>query len=365
MAGILRHTMEKISDRIQSFSTGSPAHVGVGMNKEKAADGSVVEPPEAKSLSNRETHLRDIDWIPIERRRQKFVDLYLFAVDACLRSNSSYWWLRVFAHDQLPVSAEALAALKEFCLHHLLYEAGDVAAFRRIYEILEQEGCLEGDDSGRFLLKLSQFVDGGLRSTSAPIVWQDEDNNPVVPAESGQPFRRTLGNIWGSPVPAPRRPAVASLVILDDLALSNFFEFCLPSLSTEGGLKSFTRDRAVSFLIFARERDLSGLKSRLKARNLSGTIACQPIPEDLALLAEGIAGPFGEWLHGALQYLHLMEAKRRGADFHSINPNAVYADTFFKGILRLAERGEPAVLLATFPASRHALRAELARYRSR
>ena len=58
-----------------------------------------------------------------------------------------------------------------------------------------------------------------------------------------------------------------------------------------------------------------------------------------------------------------MEAKRRGADFHSVNPNAVYADTFFDGILRLAERGESAVLLATFPASRHALRAELARYR--
>ena len=88
MAGILRHTMEKISDRIHSFSAGGPAQAGAGVNKEKAADGSVVEPPEEESLSSRETHLRDIDWIPIERRRQKFVDLYLFAVDACLRGGA-------------------------------------------------------------------------------------------------------------------------------------------------------------------------------------------------------------------------------------------------------------------------------------
>jgi len=310
--------------------------------------------------------LRDIDWLPTERRRQKFVDLYLFAVDTCLRGGASSWWLRVFAPDRLPDSAQALTELKDFCLHHLLYEAGDVAAFSRIYEVLEEEGCLEGDDSGCFLLKLAQYVDRALRSADGSIIWQDQDIRPAVsgsvPLRSGRHIHRTLGNVWRSI--ASRRPAVVSLIIPDGLALSNFGEFCLPSLAAVGGLKSFTRARAVSFLIFARERDLPEVQRRLKARNLDCTIACQSIPEDLAILAEGVAGPPGEWLHGALQYLHLMEAKRRGADFHSINPNAVYADTFFEGISRLGERGEAAVLLATFPASRHAIRAELTRFRS-
>ena len=83
-----------------------------------------------------------------------------------------------------------------------------------------------------------------------------------------------------------------------------------------------------------------------------------PIPDDLAVLADGVPGPQGEWLAGALQCLHLMEARRLGADFYSLNPNAVYSEAYFDGLLRLGDRGEPAVLLAGIhgQAGRHAER---------
>jgi hypothetical protein len=92
-------------------------------------------------------------------------------------------------------------------------------------------------------------------------------------------------------------------------------------------------------------------------------MAFYPIPEDLSVLADGVAGPQGDWLAGTLQCLHLKEAQRLGADFCSVNPNAVYSDGFFDGILRLANRGEPAVLLAGIPVKAGAMRAELARFR--
>jgi hypothetical protein len=98
-------------------------------------------------------------------------------------------------------------------------------------------------------------------------------------------------------------------------------------------------------------------------RNLGCAMVFHPLPDDLAVLADGVPGPQGEWLSGALQCLHLMEAKRFGADFYSINPNAAYSDAFFDGLLRLGERGEPAVLLAGPQVKSDAMRRALARFR--
>jgi hypothetical protein len=151
MMSFLRPTIEKIFDRIHAFSPNNAAQADVGVNKEKAADRAEAKPAEEKSLSSPETHLRDTEWLLTERRRQKFIDLYLFAVDASLRGAADQWWQRAFSYDQLPDPEQGVKPLKDFCLHHLLYEAGDVPAFRRAYEVLEEEGQFEGDDRGRFL----------------------------------------------------------------------------------------------------------------------------------------------------------------------------------------------------------------------
>src|SRR6266851_7721284 len=132
---------------------------------------AAAQPPEEESPSSRQTQLRDIDWLPGERRRQKFMDLYLFAVDAGLRGGADQWWQRAFGYDRFPEPEQGVESLKDFCLHHLLYEAGDVAAFHRVYEFLEGEGQLEGDDQGRFLLKLTQYLDHTLRNARRPIAW--------------------------------------------------------------------------------------------------------------------------------------------------------------------------------------------------
>ena len=246
----------------------------------------------------------------------------------------------------------------------MLYEAGDVPAFHRVYEFLEGEGQLEGDDQGRFLLKLTQYLDHTLRNARRSIAWQEQDAQPGPPGrflELARFSKRTFRNARQLIVRHPS--AVVSVIIPDDGALSNFFEFCLPSLAGVRGLKSLSRRRAVNLLIFAPPRNLPDIKRSLESKNLGCTMTLHPIPEDLTVLTEGIAGPQSEWLAAALQYLHMMEAKRMGADFHSVNPNAVYADGFFDGILRLANRGEPAVLLAGILVKAGAIRGELAQFR--
>ena len=98
------------------------------------------------------------DRLVAARQQQKLLDLYLFAVDTCLRSGTDQWWRRAFRFEAFPDAEQGLAALKDFCLHHLLYEGGDIAAFCRVYEGLEEEGYLEDDIQGRFLLELSRYL---------------------------------------------------------------------------------------------------------------------------------------------------------------------------------------------------------------
>jgi hypothetical protein len=358
MAIFLGRTIQKISSFYRSFSTAASAQAGAGIS----------EPPAPEcSPSRRKTHLRDVDWLPGERRRQKFIDLYLFAVDASLRGGADQWWQRAFGYDRFPEPEQGVESLKDFCLHHLLYEAGDIPAFCRAYKILEEEGQLEGDARSLFLLKLTQYLDHTLRRVGQPAAWHEPLPPPAkegVLRKVARPFSRTLQNAKALIVrPETPAPAVVSIVIRDGVTLSNFFEFCIPSLAGEGGLKALSRVRALNLLIFAPQRDLLGIKRRLEAANLGCMMAFHPIPEDLAVLADGVAGPQGEWLAGALQCLHLKEAQRLGADFFSVNPNAVYSDAFFDGILRLANRGEPAVLLAGILVKADAMRGELARFR--
>ena len=370
MARLLGRTIRKISSLYRSSSTDVEAQAKGNLHEGKAAYRSAAQPLDEGALGNRQTHLRDVDWLPAERRRQKLIDLYLFAVDASLRGGAGRWWQRAFGYDRLPDLEQGVQSLKDFCLHHLLYEAGDVAACRRVCEVLDEEGQLEGDDQGRFLLKLMQYLDHTLRSVGHLVAWQDPDTPPPPPKREGflvklvQPFNRTLQNVRGriAPQEAPHS-AVVSVVIRDGVALSNFFEFCIPSLAGERGLKALSRVRAVNLLIFAPLRDLPDIRRNLEARNLGCTLALHPIPEDLTILADGVLGPQDEWLAGALQCLHLTEARRLGADFYSINPNAVYSEGFFDGLLHLEDRGESAVLLAGIHVKPDAMRRELIRFR--
>ena len=104
-----------------------------------------------------------IGFQPSAADRSSLISISLPSMPACA-AGADQWWQRAFGYDRLPDPEQGVEALKDFCLHHLLYEAGDVPAFRRVYEVLEEEGQLEGDDRGRFLLKLTQYLDHTLRS---------------------------------------------------------------------------------------------------------------------------------------------------------------------------------------------------------
>jgi hypothetical protein len=254
------------------------------------------------------------------QRQQKLLDLYLFVLDCCLRGGLAQWWRQAVG---LPFTdpAQGLERLKELCLHDLLYDAGDIAAFCRTYEILATEGYLEGDDHGRYLLELMQFVRRMLK------------DKPLHSRRRHLAFLR-------------RKQAVVSVVIPDGPSLSNFQEFCLPSLQAKAGLKKLRARRAVTLLVFAPQRDITEIETYLRQKGRGWRIVCRPIPESLCGASQIVPGGVErDWLIGALQYLHLVEAKRLDADFHAINPSAVYGSGYLSAVLSLAKRW-PAIVSA-------------------
>jgi hypothetical protein len=293
---------------------------------------------------------RDVDWLAIEQRRRTFLDFYLLAIEACLLGGAKEWWRHAFAYDRSSDPASSMALLKEFCLRQVLYETGDIWTFAQIYEGLEEQGIVADDERGRFLLDLIRHV----RDSLVPV----QQAAAAATASSVARARRMIQR--GYDTLARKLPAVVSVVILDGVSLDNFFEFCISSLASERNLKTLAKRRSVRLHVFGRDRDLPGIERRVAALSLGCTIVCQPIPEDLAVRAEGVAGPQSDWLIGALQCLHLLEAKRLRADFHTINPNALYADGYFEAISRLRREGKKAVLGATIYAEPNAVRGHLA-----
>lgn len=269
------------------------------------------------------------DWLPAFERQRKLLDINLFALDACLHSTSNKWWRRAFSEADFLDDAEAASHLKDFCLHHVLYEAGDIAAFHKAYELLDREGLLEGDEQNRFLLELSRHVACSL-----------DDVNRCQPGAAA----------W---------PAIVSVVVADDPTFANLTEFCLPSLSAGNGLRLLSRAQTATVLLHGRPEHLAEIECQLRQGGFEGRISCRAIPQPLSQCADRIGGPARDWLIGALQGLHLWEARRLGADFLSINANAIYSDGFHAGVLHLADQGHPAVLSATFRADRGAVRRQV------
>ncbi len=254
------------------------------------------------------------------QRQQKLVDLYLFVLDRCLCNGRQQWWQQAV---NLPFAdvAHGLERLKDLCLHELLYGAGDIAAFCRAYEILEQEGYLDGDDDGRYLLDLMRFVQ---------LLAEDRPRNAA---------RGYLA--W-----LKRRRAVVSVIIPDSGSLANFREFCLPSLEAKAGLRRLLRRRDVTLLLHVHQQGVAEVEAYLTQRRLGWTIVCKAIPDRLCDPTRIIAADLKrDWLVGSLQHLHLMAAKHLDADFHAINPNAIYASGYLESLIGLA-RKHPAILSA-------------------
>src|SRR5262249_57469322 len=125
---------------------------------------------------------------------------------------------------------------------------------------------------------------------------------------------------------------------------SNFLEFCFPSLEAEGGLRLLLSEREVTLLVVACRPHAAEIERYLKDRKLDCTLVCQPIPDRLCEppLVELVKAS-RDWLIGALQYLHMVAARNLDADFHAINPNAVYGGGDFSQGMRIAA-ARPALL---------------------
>lgn len=276
----------------------------------------------AAAQAGQGTTLVDARCIPDLQRQQRLLDLYLFVIDACLGGGIADWWRRAV---RLPFAdaAQGVEQIKELCLQELLYDGGDIAAFCRAYEVLEQEGQLANDERGRYLLDLMRFV--------RPLVRTEQ---PAPSIGLGRLFRRKNR----------RQAAVFSVVIPDDESLAHFTDLCLPTLEHDEALWKLFGERAVTLIVSVSERRRAEVETYLRGRQFDCAIVCQPLPDGLCdgSVREDIRR---DWLVGAMQYQHLTEARRLGADFHSINPRAMYAGGYLKEVLRLS-RDRPAVLSA-------------------
>jgi len=276
------------------------------------------------------------------QRRQKLLDLCLFAVDRCLRNGSERWWQHAVS---LPFTdaARSVEHLKELCLHELLYHAGDIAAVRQVYEILAAEGYLEGDDRGRFLLDLLRFVEQRLnRAKEGRVAFADR--------------LRSLAVL--------RKRAVVSVIVPDERSFSNFLELCLPSLGSDEGLKLLVARRKVTFLLFVCRHRAAETEALVRQHALDCELVCQPIPDELDG-GSALGEVERDWLLGSLQYLHLDEARRREADFLSVNPNGIYGSGYLKRVLQLAERKTAILSAAVWVANRGYIDDKLARHADR
>jgi hypothetical protein len=268
------------------------------------------------------TELVDASLIANFQRQQKLADLYLFALDSCLRNGRAQWWRQAVSLPFVDM-AQGVEHLKELCLQQLLYDAGDIAVFSKVYEILEEEGHFGNDDPGQYLLELLRFVRPRLKQGELL-------------------FFRDLKRYWITKKQEP--PAVVSVVLPDEQSISSFQELCLPSLESERGLTLLLAQYDVTLLLFVHQRRLAEIEEYLKQKEFACAIICEPIPEDLCAVSQSSIGEVRrDWLVGVLQYLHLMEARRRGADFYAINPKAIYASGFFNEVMRIA-KGKSAIL---------------------
>ena len=298
-----------------------------------------------ESAIQRQSTLRDVEWLPVEGGRKVFLDCYLLGLAACLGNGVRDWWQHAFAYDRTSDPVANLTPLRDFCIRQLLGGAGDISTFERIYQTLDEAGIVDDDDWLRFIRDLARFV----RQAEA----RAKQGNTANP-------RRLLGRAYN----AIRRAAIVSVVLPDQLSFDNFLKFCSYSLASRRNLRALRPSRRVQIHVFARERDLPEIQRHLKALSIGNRVICDAIPEDLAIRAAGHAGPQGEWLAGALQWLHLQRARHLKADFHAINPHALYSDGFFEAIKGLRRQGKDAVLVTALYAEAGEIRDVLPPFRN-
>jgi hypothetical protein len=271
-------------------------------------------------------HFHDAGCLAAQQRQQKMSDLYLLGLDACIRAGVEEWWRGAFLYENYPDPALALRALKAFCLDHTLVEAGDAASFHRIYELLAADGTLEGDEDGRYLLALTGHLAAVLRKLEA------------LPPQGGKRL-------------------IAALSVLDD-AVDDLAAFCAPSLKGREGAAPALRE--ATLLVSARESNARRIEAALRKAGLEGEIIWEPVP---APLLANSAERRRDWLLGGLQSLHLLHARRAGADFLSIDPSAVYSDRYFETLAGLAASGKRTIFAAPLPVDREMAKGPLEAFR--
>lgn len=285
------------------------------------------------------SHFRDADKLAKLRRDQRLRDLYLYVVGQCIEAGAKEWW-RDIELDPIGDERRGQWSLWTLCIHHILGRAGDVERFRRVYALVRAEGHrrqrlekpepfpFPSDLAGRFLLDLVEYHRQAMRSL-------DRQHSQGGEREGGG-----------------RRRALVSVVIVDQSSSKIFIDHCLPSLAGGRGVDALSTAWDASLRVYAPANRLRDIRKRLAALGLNAR--CEAIPTGLAALARKTAPAGPVWLAGTLQFLHISEAARIGADFLSINPNAVYARDFLDTLASVARRERVVLTPALWPRDRQA-----------
>jgi len=300
------------------------------LKNEPAALGASVE--EGLKLLKPTTEAADVRPLVIPT----FLDLYRQAVLRCLAVGNMTWTENAFTLDTYPDPRGSADALRHLVVRHLLKEGGDAKGAAAILEALTNKLGIAEDLDQKFYRLLSGY-------TAQELAAIDSARSEAKP--------RTL---W----PGSQANAI-SLVLWGDDYIGRFEQYCARSLAADGNVPALKARGPATMLIHTAARDVEKIRGLPSLRKLGIKLRIWVIPDELLEVTKGDSK---YWLLGALQSIHLFYAARRGANFLPIFPDVVYSARYFESLADLAHKGEDAVFLSGFRASRKEIAGQLEQY---
>lgn len=270
--------------------------------------------------------------LAFNRLRHLFQEAILIC--ALNRDDTERWWDGRGMHTVFHVNSAPV--LRRLLSEYVMHRAGDYRAFLRLCHELEAIGGTLGVDD-RFYVQVAERLAVDLRAI----------NCLIRPPEYGT-----------------KKPFLLAFPVWGDAYVDRFLSCCLPSLLAAGNIPYLCERRTPYLLIHTDARGEQKIRAAAAMRKAVATgLELRFMPLDPEILGRiGEEENFKYWHLGLIQSLELAYARRLGADYHMLLPDMLYCADYFRNLLRAVDRGQSAILQATFRTDAARISAAIAEY---
>lgn len=138
---------------------------------------------------------------------------------------------------------------------------------------------------------------------------------------------------------------IVNLVIWGDDFRKVFFDFCLPSLNTDGNFANSLITPYFQIFTPKNQKQKFLDQMQLLELNFQPIIDIREFDDDLIDLAQG---DLRYWLYGSLTQLSLFHGYKTQQLVHFLNPDTVYSESFFEGLLKISRGGHWGIFSNSF-----------------